>query len=561
MRLAGEEGVYNLALGRRYAGRVKTRLRQILGRAFSLKIGGADNRGLGTPTDGKDFFEFVSKHLDKDVYLKLYPDVAEAKVDPLQHWLNHGMMKGRQISPWVQVHYGEAAKGVSSANWKRFSWRGQALVVKVEKPQSAETMAQILNQGRHDPAVMAPGAKAIKSLRQFDAFDMATRDGIDIDAFLAAIPNRPDVLLIMPIMDVGGAEKFAASLIAPLRASGHQSVLVIVTDQVSLHAPNWEKLAILKPFRSVQVVFWRDFCRSPNDYALARLVNGLRPNIAIVINSRIGLDMVARFGRGLSQYTRLYCAYFSLGVQALSAPYGTRFPRQTLRFAKALTDNEPTAATLRERYGNLLGENVVVLPPQIVPAAKETFNNRLIARHQHVASAARALRWAWVSRIEPYKGTQILSKLARRRPFDWFDLFGPPVGSLEAMGLAQRNVIHHGVLEDVSSADFSGYDGFLFTSLFEGMPNVVLEMAQHAIPLVLAKVGGLPDTFSEKAAFFVDTSDEDAAVDAFCHALDRVRDLTAEQTTSMVIAARDQTLERHSLEAFARNVITVFGQR
>jgi glycosyltransferase involved in cell wall biosynthesis len=504
------------------------------------------------------FFAFVVKHFDSEKYLEMYSDIAKSGIDPLEHWLNFGLKEGRRISLNVDVRHGEIAKRSSSRGWENFFWRKETIAVRVNNPIAPEIIAQIVKQARHDPAILAPGATAIANLRQFDATDLLTRNGIDIESLLAAIPQRPDVLLIMPSIGMGGAEKFMACLATALRATGYRSIQVLVTNREASENSGWEKFVILEPLRSARVLFWRDVCRNTNETLLARLVNGLRPRIAIVVNSRIGLDMIARFGRGLSQYTRLYCAYFSLGVQTLG--FGARFPRRTLRFATALTDNEFMASTLRERYGNLLGHDTVVLPPQVVPVSQETFNARLLARRRRVVSAARPLRWAWVGRIHVWKGTQILSRLATLRPADRFELFGPLIGSLDDLGLVQPNITHCGVIEDISAADFAGYDGFLFTSLFEGMPNVVLEMSQHAIPLVLAQVGGLKETFDGQAAFFVDIINEDEAVAAFSHALDQVRDMTADQAMTMAIAVRNQTLRRHAPEVFAHNVATLFGR-
>jgi glycosyltransferase involved in cell wall biosynthesis len=139
-------------------------------------------------------------------------------------------------------------------------------------------------------------------------------------------------------------------------------------------------------------------------------------------------------------------------------------------------------------------------------------------------------------------------------------LFGPIFQSLADFELAQQNVFHFGELESVLEADMSNYDGFLFTSLFEGMPNVVLEMSQHAIPLVLTKVGGLPETFNEEAVFFVGIGNEEDTATAFSAALDQVSSLLPEAATTMAIAARNQALRRHSPAAFQHNVTTLFGR-
>jgi glycosyltransferase involved in cell wall biosynthesis len=340
-----------------------------------------------------------------------------------------------------------------------------------------------------------------------------------------------------------------------------RSIQVFVTDQASGGNPDWKSLAILKSFQSVDVLFWPDVSTdSSNAVTLARLLNGLRPRLTFVVNSRVGLNMVAKFGRGLSQNSRLFCAYFSLGVQAVGPTFGNRFPRYTLPFAAALTDNELTAATLRSRYCKLHAHDVVVLPPQVTPASDDEFNGRLTSRRCRSAGVARQLRWVWVGRIESWKGTRILSKLARLRPLDRFELFGPIFQSLADFELAQQNVFHFGELESVLEADMSNYDGFLFTSLFEGMPNVVLEMSQHAIPLVLTKVGGLPETFNEEAVFFVGIGNEEDTATAFSAALDQVSSLLPEAATTMAIAARNQALRRHSPAAFQHNVTTLFGR-
>ena len=286
----------------------------------------------------------------------------------------------------------------------------------------------------------------------------------------------------------------------------------------------------------------------------------------MVINSRLGLDTVAQFGRVLSQFARLCCAYFSMGVDGLGAPYGTRFPRRTLPHALALTDNAPMAATLRRLHGDIPGQGVAVLAARLDPAPDEAFAARLSARLARLDSRDgplhRPLHWAWVSRIERFKGTATLAALARLRPDDRFDVFGPLQDSLEALGLMLPNITHRGILPDVAAADFSKHDGFLFTSLFEGMPNIVLEMSQHAIPMVLADVGGLRETLTDASALFVPQGpDAQAAAAAFSAALDRAARLTTEECAAMIELARARVAQCHSPAAHAGGVAALFGDR
>jgi len=174
--------------------------------------------------------------------------------------------------------------------------------------------------------------------------------------------------------------------------------------------------------------------------------------------------------------------------------------------------------------------------------------------------AARPHRWVWISRIEVFKGTGILAALATMRPEDRFDIFGPIATDLPGLGLDLANVVHLGSLMDISEVDFAVYDGFVFTSLSEGMPNIVLEMSQHAIPMIVADVGGLRDTLDDTAAIFVrHAGSESATADAFAAALDRVIDFTMDQAVEMVVAARKQVTASHAPGIHARRVAELFA--
>jgi glycosyltransferase involved in cell wall biosynthesis len=233
-------------------------------------------------------------------------------------------------------------------------------------------------------------------------------------------------------------------------------------------------------------------------------------------------------------------------------------PRRTLPHAVALTDNVPMQNALERLFGGLPGPGIALLPPRIAPASETQFAARLAARAARAVPSAG--RWAWVSRVAPPKGTEILAALARRRPADTFDPFGPLEAPLGALGLDLPNIRYHGTLTDVAAADFSAHDAFLFTSLFAGTPSAVLGMSQHAIPLVLADVGGLRDTLGDDAAIFVphQGTPEDTAA-AFDAALSRLRAMPAEQMEAMLSAARAQVLAHHGPDVHSRAVAALFA--
>ena len=98
-----------------------------------------------------------------------------------------------------------------------------------------------------------------------------------------------------------------------------------------------------------------------------------------------------------------------------------------------------------------------------------------------------------------------------------------------------------------------------FTSLFEGMPNVVLEISQHAIPMILSDVGGLRETFADSALFVAHQSDSAETASLFGAALDRVAAMDDAAITAMVCARAQRALARHSPAAHACAVAEIFG--
>ncbi|MEM5461359.1 glycosyltransferase [Paraburkholderia phytofirmans] len=515
------------------------------------------------PDSDESFVTFVKQHLDRDVYLTAYEDVRHAGVDPVEHWLDSGIWQGRMLSPKIMVAIGERAERRTVTPVQCFKWRGISVSVCVKR-MSHSILSQILAQSQHDGAVVAPGANAIAGLREFDAIDLMARNDADVQSTFSAVQERPDVVVITPFLCAGGAEKYVADLVGALQEAGRGPILVIVTEHTEQAAGAWEKLSILAPLTKARVLFWPDVFGPghANPVYFARALSAFAANTIVVNNSRLGLDAVSRFGRGLSQNAKIFCTYFSHSINALGAPYGARFPHKTMPFATALTDNEPMATLMGRMWSGLSEHPIVKLSAKVDSTEEQVFLERLEARRQLASHPFRSHKWVWVSRIERFKGTEILAHLAKLRPSDEFHLYGPVDGSLVELGLTAPNLIHHGVLENVATHSFSEYDGFVFTSLFEGMPNVVLEMSQHAIPLVLADVGGLRGTFSEQAAVYVahDNSSE-ATARIFSSALDAIVDLSPDATVEMVTRAHDQALEMHASDVYLNAVKAIFGGR
>jgi glycosyltransferase involved in cell wall biosynthesis len=506
---------------------------------------------------------FIRPFFDYANYLTRNPDVALAKIDPWEHWLNFGIYEGRIISTRLRVQIQQPSMQNSSGKWNVFHWSNQTVYVllKNDVSTSDKIHRQILSQSILDPSIVAPGFLAFDSLRKIVSDDLYDRDGLELNSIFESFKFKPEVIIVLPFLALGGAEKYCSNLIDGILFAGLKSITVLVTEQNAKDRPNLNQFGILNSYTKVNLVFWRDVCGPGylSSDILGRLLNLIRPDFIVIANSRLGLETIAKYGRGLGQYSKLCCLYFGLGVNSLGAPLGSYYPRRTMPFSLTLTDNELTQTVLMKRYGGLSFNKVVVIPPLVEAISELDFQRRLQIRIEQTKSSRDFYRWVWVSRIEPYKGTTLLAEIAKMRPNDKFDIFGPLENELTAVGLDLPNINYCGLIDDVSVADFSTYDGFLFTSLFEGMPNIVLEMSQHGLPMVLSRVGGLDHTFDESCVFLIDVDPPENAANYYCDALSAITKLDDRQSKELCNLAYLNALKRHGREVFQQQVIKLFS--
>jgi hypothetical protein len=90
------------------------------------------------------------------------------------------------------------------------------------------------------------------------------------------------------------------------------------------------------------------------------------------------------------------------------------------------------------------------------------------------------------------------------------------------------------------------------------MPNVVLEMSQHAIPMILSDAGGIRFTFDETSAFIIDAASElTAKVREYDMACDRLLAMSAQAQSEMTRLAYEHVRLQHAPSRFEAKVQAV----
>jgi glycosyltransferase involved in cell wall biosynthesis len=136
-----------------------------------------------------------------------------------------------------------------------------------------------------------------------------------------------------------------------------------------------------------------------------------------------------------------------------------------------------------------------------------------------LGAAADEFHVGWVGRLSREKGADVfLEALARVQPREKMVASivgdGPMRSSLEdrARELGLHHVRFHGAYPQAGRL-FPAFDAFALSSRTEGTPIVLFEAMAASVPIVAARVGGVPDVVSPRSALLV-PPDEPAALAA-----------------------------------------------
>lgn len=193
----------------------------------------------------------------------------------------------------------------------------------------------------------------------------------------------------------------------------------------------------------------------------------------------------------------------------------------------------------------------------------------LYASHEVMNDARReaaAFRIIWASRISKDKSPMLLPRIVRavREVI-------PNVNFIAAGGCDQDSEIwmeqfrttpgleYFGPYDEFDALEPCGFDALLYTSAFDGLPNVVLEAMGHGLPVIAPDVGGIREAVhpGRTGWLIASQSDEDMLVQAYADAvLDLYRNWS--RTRQMGEAARDLVRAQHSADRHRQQARAIF---
>lgn len=355
--------------------------------------------------------------------------------------------------------------------------------------------------------------------------------------------GRVDYLFFLPWLSKGGADLEAINFINTLLDINPEYKIVVLT---TTHCDsNW-----LYRLRDSIITFeiGKQPCGQNLDLLkllIVRLIVQLEPRVVHNINSKEFYETMMSYGKVISKiskvYTHIFCEDRSVEGE-LSGYMHLYVPNLIHQFQHIIADNQSVVDMMVKLYGFDYSKFSVAYQP-----AKSQFAFGKTPKRE-------GLNVLWAGRLDRQKRPDILFRIAQaiQNPSIHIDMFGSAV--LDKFDLTNQilpaNLTYCGGFNDFRGVARNGYDVYLLTSEWEGLPNTILEAIASGLIVVAPDVGGVREIISNKRTGFL-VKDYDNVAE-YVNVLEEIIGLRDPE--KIVKSGQRLISERHSEESFKKAV-------
>lgn len=361
----------------------------------------------------------------------------------------------------------------------------------------------------------------------------------------------------LPFLSTGGAEQVALNLSRAVRAlRPAQSVVLLVTDRPLVS----ERMSLPE---GVLCLVFDDYLPPGSDLHLRQrflhdLLRAIRPAAFHNINSESAWHLILAEGERLQRYTRLHASIFAFqfGPDGRTpVGFAAYFLARAMPVLASLTsDNQrfidDAAARYRLSPADRARMHVLYQPCRLFALGGTQSASQLNPRP--VAGEAQPrLRVLWAGRLDAEKRIDLFLDVVRACPFADFHVFGQIVLGDGQPLPALPNLYCAGPFSSPLEWIAGGrFDAFLFTSRWEGLPNVLVEAGALGFAVIAPVVGGVGELITEATGYPLC---EAPAVEDYVAALMAIR-MDPAAAAQRAQALRQLVEERHAWPRFVHDL-------
>lgn len=434
---------------------------------------------------------------------------------PLLDYVMRGQFEG--IAPVAGLHL-EHFKSTSPYTSSDLEEAALYFAKRISRLNSTKLSQMVAKAESLEPQIMRPyGARNIR-------FAPVFHPEADVMHSMRAVTpkiakQQYDTVILIPHCRMAGSAKIAgqfAHTMAELTDS--ESILVITTDLSAFERPEWFP-------ENVDVFDLSQYLSNMNHERKVRMlldiIRGLRTKRMININSNLGWHLTNNYGKQLASWTDLYFYLFcwDRDEKGNKGGYPIQWFLPTFDYCKAVfTDSIVLQDELRDRYciGKKQQEKIVAMH---TPAEDVDVSYEDVLTQRTSTNGVRRVFWS--GRFDKQKRIDVLFAVATRMPQIEFWVWGKSV--LNDAGIdtktAPANIKYMGAYTSIDDVPIASCDLFLYTSGWDGLPTVLIEVGSRAVPIVASDVGGVGDLINANTGWPIK---EYANPDRYCEAINEV---------------------------------------
>lgn len=393
-----------------------------------------------------------------------------------------------------------------------------------------------------------PTTECLKRLKSYDS-DADFSVGLCYYELVKNLKHLPDYVFIVPWVVAGGADKVLINYLKAFQNAHPKWHIAVITTLPSENA--WAKFL---PGNTELVDFGNlsKMCKLEDyDWLFSRLITQLKCKKLHIINSEFAYNWVAAHQELVAKNYHLNVSLFCYDIIPNTSGKGF--------FDYA----DPYLVNIYPVVNHIYTDNQAVIDRVI---EKNGFDaEKLTVEYQPIDIAIREpeapkrgedgkIHILWASRISEQKNPELLKKIAEKLSPDKYqiDVYGRIDGEYGKGFFSDTPVInYHGAYNEIESLDLGKYQLFLYTSLIDGVPNILLEIAALGLPIIASDAGGVKEFIKERKTgrLITDYNNAEAYVEAIKDAAKN-----PEQYMEYAKAAQKLLKKQHSFEVYLEQI-------
>ncbi|WP_415714097.1 glycosyltransferase family 4 protein [Roseibium sp.] len=484
--------------------------------------------------DRSDVYDAICDEFDTCFYLMRNRDVVRAKLDPIQHYISHGAKEGRDPSPnFSTSRYVHRYPEVRESGLNPFfHWLtiGRSKGYIAEPFGDFDSLCEIVDKSPHEvQEILTRKRQEMRERFEYGTLGEMVAKAAQIEPLISH--TWPEALQVkFPPFNVEPAVKKLNAFCRLQKAAKFTKAKVVFV----INRPRWgggrrmeghiahaiekyygsENFLVIYSDQSDEVWHGRfpdgsrhiDFAAETKDLpvsekqrVLVEFIRSLDPEAVFNINSKLLWDSLKVYGKALTATVPIYACLFCNDQDAFGfwGGYPSKFFYRYFDMLKGvLCDSHFLADQLVHRHLVPAAQKhkVVVLRAPVDPSIEPTRAPPL--------GQNRRPQVFWAGRFDKQKRVDIVLQLAERLPHVDFRLWGGTnQGSSLPFATPSKNVVLEGKYDRFSELPLAECDVWLYTSAWDGVPSMLIEVSMTGVPIVGTLVGGTGEILQENMSW------------------------------------------------------------